>query len=116
MSNITFSGIAIGDYGELTVNTSNEVEVHKIPRADGAILRRRGGGLKTLTISSWIKRDTKAEVESYFDQLAGILSSAIGDLVVNGVTYSNCLLKSVSPDSGHNTFSAFTVTFIKSGD
>jgi len=116
MPNITFNGVGIGDHGWISINTANEVEVHKIPRADGAIIRRRGGGLKTITVHAWIKKDTRAEIETYFNQLPGILTSAVADLVVNGVTYSDCILQSVSPDSNHNDFNRFTITFIKSGD
>lgn len=116
MSNVTFNGVSIGDHGWVEIATSNEVEVHKIPRADGAIIRRRGGGLKTLTVHAWKKFDNRFEVETYFNGLAGTLSSAVSDLIVNGVTYSNCLLQNVSADSTHNNFARFSITFIKSGD
>ena len=116
MATATFNGIGIGDHAWVAIGTTNEVEIHKIPRADGAILRRRGGGLKTLTVSAWLVSDNKAQNETYFNELAGNLTSGVGDLIVHGVTYSNCILKSVSADSSHNDFSRFTVTFLKSGD
>lgn len=120
MANATFAGIQIGDHAWLSINTENEVEVHKIPRADGAIIRRRGGGLKTLTVNAWILRtdvlEKRKDIEQYFDQLAGSFGSAVADLIVNGITYSNCIFKSISQDSIHNRWSRFTVTFIRSGD
>ena len=120
MPNATFNGIAIGDHAWVAINTENEIEVHKIPRADGAIIRRRGGGLKTITVNAWIKKtdllETRSDVEQYFDQLAGAFGSGVADLIVNGETYSNCIFKSLSQDAVHNRWSNFTVTFFKSGD
>jgi len=115
-SNVNFNGVNIGCHAWLEINTENEVEVHKIPRADGAIIRRKGGGLKTLKVHAWQVWNTRAEVEQYMNSLAGNLSSGIGDLIVNGVTYSNCILQDVSSDANHNNFAQFTVTFLKSGD
>jgi len=116
MANATFSGIGLGDHAWVEISTSNEVEVHKIPRADGSIIRRRGGGLKTLTVHAWVTKENRHEIESYFNGLAGALTSNIANLIVNGVTYTNCILKSISADSTHNNFANFTLTFIKSGD
>jgi hypothetical protein len=116
MSNANFNGVSIGDHAWVNITTSNEVEVHKIPRADGAILRRRGGGLKNITVNAWINKGTRVEVEQYFNQLGGAFTSAVADLIVNGVTYSDCLLQNISQDAVHNKWSNFTVTFLKSGD
>ena len=120
MVNATFNGVGIGDHAWISIQTNNELEVHKIPRADGAIIRRRGGGLKTITVNAWMKRtdvgEYRADVEQYFDQLAGAFGSAGANLVVNGVTYSNCFFQSISQDTVHNRWSEFTVSFIKSGD
>ena len=116
MSNASFGGIGIGDHTWLEVRTANEVEVHKIPRADGSIIRRRGGGLKTLALHAWIKKSSRVEIETYFNQLAGTLTSAVADLIVNGVTYTDCILQSVSADPTHNNFSRYSLIFLKSGD
>ncbi len=115
VSNATFNGIEIEDHAWLEVDTENEVEVHKIPRADGVITRRRGGGMKTLTVHGWITRNQRNEIEQYFDGLAVNFTSAKADLIVNGKTYSDCLLKSISPDSDHNNWARFSVVFLKSG-
>ena len=118
--NATFNGVGIGDHAWVSFNTANEIEVHKIPRADGAILRRRGGGLKTITVNAWIVKkdvlDTRSNIEEFFDQLAGAFGSGIADLIVNGITYSNCIFQSISQDAIHNKWSNFTVIFLKSGD
>ena len=118
--NATFNGIGIGDHAWVSISTENEIEVHKIPRADGAIIRRRGGGLKTLVINAWIVKkealDTRSDIEQFFDQLAGSFGSDVADLIVNGTTYSNCIFKSLTQDAIHNKWANFTVTFIKSGD
>ena len=116
MSNSSFNGIQIGDYTHLQVDTENEVEVHKIPRADGAILRRRGGGLKTLTVHGWVKKTSRKALEEYINSLAGAFGSGLADLVVNGNTYSNCILKSISPGSDYYQWSRFSIVFYKSGD
>lgn len=115
MSNATFEGIQIGDFVHLSTGTENEVEVHKIPRAEGAILRRRGGGLKTLTITGWVKKMSRKSLEEYLDSLASSFGSGLGTLIVNSNTYTNCILKSISPDSDHFKWSRFTITFYKSG-
>lgn len=118
--NATFNGIAIGNHAWVSINTQNEVEVHKIPRADGAIIRRRGGGVKTFTVTAWIIKtdtlETRSDIEEFFDQLAGAFGSGLADLIVNGVTYPNCILQNISQDTVHNRWSQFTVTFIQSGD
>jgi hypothetical protein len=116
MSNCLFGGVNIGDFGWLEVSHENEVEVHKIPRADGAILRRRGGGLKTLTVHGWVKKTSRKSLEEYINSLAGAFGSGLADLVVNGNTYSNCILKSISPGSDYYTWSRFSIVFYKSGD
>lgn len=119
-SNATFNGIAIGEHAWVSINTTNEVEVHKIPRADGVIIRRRGGGVKILTVHAWILRtaalETRSDIEQFFDQLAGAFGSDVADLIVSGETYTNCIFKSIAQDSIHNRWARFNVTFIKSGD
>lgn len=115
MSNASFQGVAIGDHAWLETSTENEVEVHKIPRADGVILRRRGGGLKTLTVHGWVKKTKRKDLESYLDGLAAAFSSALGTLVINGNSYTNCILKSISPSSDHFIVNRFSITFYKSG-
>lgn len=116
MANATFNGINIGDHAWLEVNTVNTVEIHKIPRADGAIIRPKGGSLKTMRVHAWIVTSDRTTLEQYMNELAANFTSQIADLIVNGETYSNCILQDISPDSRHNKFSNFTVTFIKSGD
>lgn len=115
MANAFFNGIAIGDHAWASISTSNEIEVHKIPRADGAIIRRRGGGLKTIVVNAWIKKVDRKSLEQYFDQLASAFTSDVADLVVNTITYSNCIMTDISADSTHNNWANFTVTFLKSG-
>ena len=108
--NAKFNGIGIGDHAWVSISTANEVEVHKIPRADGAIIRRRGGGLKTLTVNAWIVEKgefaptnfDRKNIEQYFDQLGGAFGSGLADLIVNGETYSNCIFQSISQDTVHN--------------
>lgn len=115
MSNVFFAGIACGDFGWLEVSQENEIEIHKIPRADGAILRRRGGSLKTLTVYGWVKKMSRRELETYIDALGAAFGSGLADLVVNGNTYSNCILKSISPGSDYYRWSRFSIVFYRSG-
>ena len=116
-SNIAiFNGVQIGDHAWVQIDTENEIEVHKIPRADGSIIRRRGGGLKTLTVHAWVKKPFRSEISEFFDQLGGSLSSAVADLIVDDITYSNCLMKSISQSGEHNLWARFTIVFISPGD
>lgn len=115
MSNATFNGVALGDFAWLQVDTKNQVEIHIIPRADGSIVRRRGGGVKTMSVHGWIIRDSRTQIEQFFDELAANLSSAVADLIINNKTFSNCVLDNISPSSEHNRWARFTITFIKSG-
>lgn len=116
MPNATFNGITIGDHAWLEPTTSNIVEIHRIPRADGAIIRPKGGGVKTMRVHSWIVLADRVTLEQYMDGLAANFGSGIADLILNGETYSNCILQDITPDGRHNRFSNFTITFIKSGD
>ncbi len=116
MSNCHFNGITIGDYGWVEIAQENEVEIHKIPRADGSILRRRGGGLKTITVQGWVKKTSRQELETYINGLAAAFGSGLADLVVNHNTYSNCILKSISPGSDYYKWSRFSIVFYRSGD
>jgi len=111
----TFNGVQIGDLAWVQISTDLSVEIHRIPRADGAIIRRKGGGLKTLIVNAWMVRDNRFQVEQYFTDLASNLTSSMGDLIVNGKTYQNCLLDSISPSGEHNRWATFSVTFIQSG-
>ena len=114
MPRATFNGIQLGTHAWVQINTEVEVEVHQIPRADGAIIRRRGGGVKTLTVNGWTVTTDKKTVEQYFDTLASNLTTAVGDLIVDGETYSDCILKSISPSGEHNSWATFTITFLQS--
>jgi len=115
MSNAAFNGVNIGDYAWLETSTENEVEVHKIPRADGAILRRRGGGLKNIVVHGWVKKMRRQDLEIYLDGLAAAFGSGLASLVINNNTYTNCILKSISPGAEHNNWSRFSIVFYKSG-
>lgn len=115
MSNGSFNGVVIGDYCHLEISTENEVEIHKIPRADGVIIRRRGGGLKTMTVHGWIKKIRRQDLETYLDGLAANFSSGLASLVINNNTYTNCIFKSIAPGAAHNNWSRFSIIFYKSG-
>jgi hypothetical protein len=116
MSNGSFNGINLGDYCWVEISTEQEVEIHKIPRADGSILRRRGGGLKTINVAGWVKKLSRQELETYTNGLAAAFGSGLADLVVNHNTYSNCILKSISPGSDYYKWSRFNIVFYRSGD
>jgi len=116
MSNGSFNGVNLGSFCHMNVDTELEIEIHKIPRADGAILRRRGGSVKTINISGWVKKMSRQELELYIDGLAASFGSGLADLVVNHNTYSNCILKSISPGSDYYKWSRFTIVLYRSGD
>jgi hypothetical protein len=116
MANATFNGVNLGDHAWVSTDTQNQVEVHLIPRADGAIVRRRGAGVKTLTVHGWIKKDFRTEIQQYFNQLGGNMGSDLGDLIVDGYTYPNCVFNTISQSGEHNNWATFTITFTQSGD
>lgn len=116
MANASFNGINVGDHAWLEISTENEVEIHKIPRADGCIIRRRGGGLKTLTVHGWVKKMRRQDLEDYLNSLAAAFGSGLASLVINHNTYTNCILKSIEPGPEHHRWSRFSVVFYKSGD
>jgi len=115
MANGTFNGVVIGDFCHLEISTENEIEIHKIPRADGAIIRRRGGGVKTMTVHGWVKKMRRQDLEIYMNGLTANFGSGLASLVINNNTYTNCIFKSISPGSEHHTWSRFSIVFYKSG-
>ena len=115
MSNASFNGVALGDHAWVQIDTTNQVEIHIIPRADGSIVRRKGGGVKNLIVHGWIVRNSRKKIQEFFDQIAVNLTSAVADLIVDDTTFSNCVMKSISQSSEHNNWARFTILFIKSG-
>lgn len=114
--NATFNSIDIGDFAWLEISFSNELEVRKIPRADGCIVRRRGGGEQILTVHAYVTKTTRANFEQYFKELPIFFGSGSHTLTVNGIDYTNTLFISVSPGGDYKNFTTFTVIFRRSGE
>ena len=115
-ANITFATVGIGDHGWASFAYAPELEIKKIPRADGCIVRRRGGGVQTITVHAWVIKATRELFDAYMSQLPLSFGTAGADLIINGATYSNTFFQSISPSVEHNEFGQFSVTFIRNAD
>ena len=115
-NNGTFNGILIGEHCWLEPSYNVELEVKKIPRADGCIVRRRGGGVQTLTVHAWITKNHRVDLESYLSQLATSFGTASANLIINGVTYSDTFFQSMSVGGDDHQWNYFTCTFIKNAE
>ena len=114
--NASFNAINIGDHAYLAPSHAVELEIKKIPRADGSIIRRRGGGVQTLTVHAWVTKTQRVDIESYLAQLAVSFGTAGANLIVNGVTYSNTFFNSLSAGGDDHQWNYFDVTCVRNDD
>lgn len=111
-----FNSIALGDHCFLEPGYDVELEIKKIPRADGCIVRRRGGGVQTLTVHAWVVKNSRVNIESYLAQLATSFGTAGANLVINGVTYSNTFFQDMSPGSDDHQWNYFSCSFVRNAE
>jgi len=114
--NAVFGTTDIGDFAWLEISFSNNLEIKKIPRADGCIVRRRGGGEQILTVHAYVTKTTRANFEQYFKGLPLSFGSGSATLTVNGIDYTNTFFVSVSPGGDYKNFTTFTAIFRRSGE
>lgn len=114
--NASFNSENIGDFAWLEISFSNNLEIKKIPRADGCIVRRRGGGEQTLTVHAYVTKTTRANFEQYFKGLPLLFGSGSSTLTVNGIDYTNTFFVSLSSGGDYKNFTSFTAIFRRSGE
>lgn len=108
-----FGSTDIGDHCWVVPTFDFDLEIKKIPRANGAVINNRGGGHHILTVHAWVRRNTRQDLESYLHDLADSFGTTSKTLTINGETYANCYFQSITPSSEHNNFNFFTVVFVK---
>jgi len=114
--NASFAGTYIGDFAWLEISYSNVLEIKKIPRADGCIVRRRGGGEQSLTVHAYAIKTTRANFEQYFKDLPLSFGSGSSTLSVNGIDYTDTFFESIAPGGDYKNFTTFTVSFRRSAE
>jgi len=114
--NASYNSIDIGDFAWLEISYANVLEIKKIPRADGCIVRRRGGGEQTLTVHAYAVKTTRANFEQYFKALPTSFGSGSATLTVNGIDYTNTFFISTAPGGDYKNFTTFTVVFKRSAE
>lgn len=112
-SNGNFKGIDIGDHCNLTIRYMRDIEQKKIPRADGVILRNNGGGVQELTVTGWVIKSTRQDVEDYCANLATSFGNSAGTLVINDTTYTNCFFLNIDPSLDDQRWNYFTISFMR---
>lgn len=109
----TAGGVDLGVGGTMDVEMVRNAELRTVPRARGA----RPGGPESgaaihLTVNSHIRADDTHIAQAIEDKVRAIPDGKI-DLVANGVTYQDVLLRSINPEHGQQRTAAFTAEFVK---
>ena len=113
ISNGSFKGILIGDHCSAVINYNRDLEVKKIPRANGSIIRNTGGGIQSIAVGAWVIKDTRKDVEEYCTNIAISFGNISGDLIINDVTYSDCFFTSITPGGDDQHWNVFTLNFVR---
>lgn len=119
---IKWKGIDLGNHAALSVEYVGNVDIRVIPRAKGVKIwstEELGGGYLRLTVSGFVAKETRVEVEQYFAELDSALEfNAAGDLVVasgtTSFTLTDCYLESLSQDTDDLKAVSFSMKFVKS--
>lgn len=108
----------VGDYAYVDASDSPLVTIENIPRALGVVIKFLGGGEQALTLNGWIVNFAgrrRKELEEFFrDLAANLLSQSPSNLLVNGVTYTNCFYNGFSVGGSGHHFDTFTISFLRS--
>jgi len=114
---ITFNSVYLGDHAYASFSYQGNVVTRIIPRARGARLydtNEMGGGLITISISAWVVRDTRKELEQYFYNLQGNLGRTKATLDIDGWEIENAAIENYEMTNSENhSHSMFTVTITK---
>jgi len=116
-SRVSFNGVTIGDYAWAVVGFSGNTSVRVIPRAKGVRIystEEMGGGYRTITVSAYVIKQSRKDLEEYFRTLPDLLGHEAATLVVEGVSYTNCVMTGINPESTYEKWNTFTVEFLQS--
>ena len=114
-SNGSYNSVTLGDYCWLIPSVTFPDTTRHIPRAQGIRQRDVGGGQMTLTVKSWVVKDTIAALHQYLEALGRNFGTGLASLVIDSVTYTNCKCVSITPEDRHaDRMDFFNITFIKS--
>lgn len=112
-SNGTFKAIDIGDHCSIIVSYSRDVEMKEIPRANGVIIRNRGGGKQDIMVNAWVIKTTRQQIEDYCRALATSFGNTVGTLIINGTTYTNCYFIDMMPNAEDKRWNIFSLRFVR---
>jgi hypothetical protein len=108
----------IGQMSWFTPTFTQNNMTRVIPRAKGVQIysgEEMGGGLITVTIEAFRVKTTRLEIEQYLYNLISNLANTYGTLKIEDtLTLTNCYLQDITPSQESNTWSRFSITFIKS--
>jgi len=115
---ITFNGIYLGDHAWASFAYNGNVSKRIVPRARGAIMydtKEMGGGVVTITVTAWVVKDTRKQLEKFFYDLQGDLGRAKATLdIETHLTLTDAAIESYEmSNSEPKNFSKFTVIITK---
>ena len=113
-----YGTVQVGDYAYVDAADTPALIVEEIPRAIGVIIKFMGGGRHSITLTGWVVNFAgirRKELEEYFRDLPNsLLNESPADLVVNGVTYTDCFYSGFAPGGSGKHFDTFQCTFVRS--
>ena len=118
---VKFGSVYLGDSATVTPSYDGNVQSLIIPTALGILVRSTedmGGGSLSLTVSGYVAKTTRLELEQYLINLYTALATASGILTVEygatSYTIPSCYFQSGRPESGKKNHTNFEIQFLKS--
>ena len=119
---VTWKDVVIGNHSFVSFSYMSNNDVRVVPRAKGVIIhstQELGGGYLVITVSAVVAKDTRIELEEYFNNLdstfdltvSGTLEIVVGETTV---TLSDCYLDGFDQEQNDAKINNFTFKFIKS--
>ena len=102
----------------VNVDYAGNTQSRIIPRAKGVKIWNTsdlGGGILTVTVDTFIVKDSRLEVEQYIINLINNIANKKGNLVIEGTfTISDCYINSIRSSKSNSRWNYITITFTKS--
>jgi len=118
---IKFGDVYLGDSATLTVGYDGNVNTLVIPTALGVLVRSTqamGGGQLSISVSGYVKKNTRLELEQYLISLYTLLDPNPNTLTVEygltTYTVPNCYFSRGSAGSSGKVYDNFSLEFLKS--
>jgi hypothetical protein len=118
---VKFGSTYLGDSATVNPTYQGNVQSIVIPTALGILIRTTtdmGGGQLGITVSGYVKKTTRLELEAYLISLFTALSTAKGTLTIEygltSYTITNCAFVAGKPSAGTKNHTDFEIEFIKS--